>query len=348
MTTPRSRGALAPLLACALLLVAVGCAGAAPGADRRATDVPEIAVESESPTASPTPPTPPTRAFGAPILDTECLGLLPDYPGQGERTFSERTWGNVEIDGRYACHGDVALDGAAGVDGVGFSIVVADFGDSAEGAVLADECCYRGEVIADAASPTRLECGRAECFSIVAVNGFVAWTRVRATAEVAGAPDVVAGYHSSLASHVRDVLTAAARPFPLPSTLADPMLPVDCASQPDELAVAIGEVFGLAGPAESGIAYTHDQVWIDLAANEYSGIHLCDWRIDDEPLAPVTLISGVDSAELTRPGGPFNSEGDYPQGLWHRYAVGGGILVVADVDRATADAVADAYRAVLD
>lgn len=316
-------------------------------------DVPLASPPAQSSTPSPIPDAevaPAFRALGEPIAQWECTDLIPMLDGETGRAVPPTSTANtpqptIGVDGDLRCVSEVEVIEGSGSATMTVSVVVADFEDqiAAEGALRNAVCCYQGALIVDSEPPRRFACGGGVCAASVAIKGFVGSVLYQWN------PAEIADYSQgprldSSVEQLVSLLDAASRPRPLEPLAPDAAPLTRCDEAPGEVSSAVGIALGSNGPARAEFDGSDDGLWIQAALEGRRGTTFCRWTADDaEPAASVIVTPGAGSF-VGSPGSPLDSGVGESDPSAFAFDIDGNAIEVYGVDRATAEAIAEAHR----
>ncbi|WAB84017.1 hypothetical protein OVN20_00065 [Microcella daejeonensis] len=342
MTLPRSRSRTRALVVptAVIGILLLGACSDAEGADEGASAAPS-AVPAPSPSETAVD-TPAFRPLGEPVALWDCEQLIP--PLDGEADPARPTTPVVGIDGDIRCVTDVVL-GETRSPAMTVSVVVADLEDqSAAENVLRDAvCCYQGDLVVDSDPPQRSTCGGGICAASVAINGFVGSVLYQwVPGEIADAAQ--AERLGSSAAQLTSLLQEAPRPLPLEPIAPDAAPFVRCEAVPAAVSSAVGTALGSGAPARAEYSGSGDGLWVDAALDARRGTSFCHWTADDAGSAASVTITPGGGPLVGRADAPLDTAGRAGEPSAFAFDIDGNAIEVYGVDRATAEAIAEAHR----
>lgn len=342
-TSPRGRQAVLATIIGLLLLSACSAPGGEPlplPSPGISVPIPDVAEPDE----------PAFRALAEPIAAWACDDLIPLLEGESDRAASTTSPGTpsmptVGVDGEIRCAVDVIIVEDSAAASVAVTVTVADLEDQIEAeAVLRDAvCCYQGDLVVDSDPPQRSTCGGGICAASVAINGFVGSVLYQwLPGEL---PEAAQGERlASSTAQLSSLLREAPRPLPLEPLNPDAAPFTRCDSVPDSVSAAMGLALGSGVPARAEYGGSGDGLWIQAALDARRGTTFCQWTADDAGSAASVAVTPGAGPLVGRADAPLDTAGRAGERGAFAVAVDGNAIEVYGVDRATAEAIAEAHR----
>ncbi len=342
-TGPRGRQAVLMTIIGLLLLSACS----APGDESPPLPSPGISV----PTPDGTEPAEPAfRALGDPIAAWTCDDLIPLLEGESERAASTtspgiRSMPTVGVDGEIRCAVDLVIVEDSAAATLAVSVTVADVEEQIEAeAILRDAvCCYQGDVVTGSDPPQRSLCGGGICASSIASNGFIASVLLQSVPEEISDASQRRRLQA-VSDRLESLLSSTTRPLPTRPLPAGSAPFTRCDQTPEALESAVGAAMGSSRAASADSGASGDGLWITAALEESRGTTFCQWTAEDG-LAPayVAVTPGAGSLvghrdSLLNTAARRGAPGAFA------FDIDGNAIEVYGVDRATAEAIAEAHR----
>lgn len=284
------------------------------------------------------------RALDEPIADVACEELIGQIPGAVAQVETDPVRQDTQVEGELACRYDLIVTAEQGDSTGSLWITVAFAGDDAESAITGMACCGEGDLIEGSDPPRRDSCHSTLCASSFTVEGFV----VSAISQ-GGTEQPLTAQHEVAVDSVERVVASLDQPLPVPPVSPESVLVESCEQTTPELRMEIGAALGAEQAAFSYFYGSGDEFWMGPWAKMRRGTTECAWSLDDPaqgsgaPMAMVTVIPGAVEL-LERPDSRYvDAEGAPEQSIFY-FAVDGAVVKVSGVDRATAEAIAEAHR----